>query len=81
VIEAIRHGLAERADPAKAPEMQAYMKSDMPFYGVQKPARVALAREVFAAHPLASFAAWRDTVQALWRDASYREERYMAIAL
>jgi len=46
VIEAIRSGLAELADPAKAPDMQAYMKSAMPFYGVQKPARAKLARAV-----------------------------------
>jgi 3-methyladenine DNA glycosylase AlkD len=81
VIDAVRAGLAALADPAKAPGMQAYMKSDMPFYGVQKPARVALSREVFAAHPVGSFEEWRDTVLALWRDATYREERYMAIAL
>jgi 3-methyladenine DNA glycosylase AlkD len=81
VIDAIRHGLAELADPAKALEMQAYMKSEMPFYGVSKPARATLAREVFPAYPLESFEAWRDMVQALWRDATYREERYMAIAL
>jgi 3-methyladenine DNA glycosylase AlkD len=79
VIEAIRAGLAERANPAKAPDMQAYMKSAMPFLGVQKPARTALAREVFV--PLASFEAWRDVVLTLWRDATYREERYMALAV
>ncbi|MFO7293808.1 MAG: DNA alkylation repair protein, partial [Acidimicrobiia bacterium] len=28
--------LARRADPAKAVAMAAYMKTDMPFYGVQK---------------------------------------------
>jgi DNA alkylation repair enzyme len=39
VIEAVRAGLAARANPAKAPDMQAYMKSEMPFLGVQKPAR------------------------------------------
>ena len=81
MIDAIRTGLAERADPVKAPQMQAYMKSAMPFYGVQKPARAQLARAVFAACPLESFAAWRDTVLTLWRDATYREERYMALAL
>jgi hypothetical protein len=47
VIDAIRCGLAALADPAKAPGMQAYMKSELPFYGVQKPARVKLARAVF----------------------------------
>ncbi len=30
MIEAIRRELAMRADPAKAPDMQAYMKSEMP---------------------------------------------------
>jgi 3-methyladenine DNA glycosylase AlkD len=81
LIEAVRAGLAERADPAKAEGMRAYMKSAMPFRGVQKPGRVALAREVFKAHPIGSFDDWRDTVLALWREAEYREERYMAIAL
>jgi 3-methyladenine DNA glycosylase AlkD len=79
VIEEIRAGLAARADPAKAPGMQAYMKSEMPFLGVQKPARTALAREVFTA-PL-DFAAWQATVLTLWREATYREEQYMALAL
>jgi 3-methyladenine DNA glycosylase AlkD len=78
MIEAIRAGLAARANPEKAPDMQAYMKSEMPFLGVQKPARAALAREVFT--PL-DFETWRATVLTLWREATYREERYMALAL
>ena len=81
MIDAIRSALAARADPAKAPGMQRYMKSEMPFRGVQKPARTEIARAIFAAHPLDGFDAWRDTVLALWRDATYREERYLAIAL
>lgn len=79
MIAAVRAGLTARANPDKAPDMQAYMKSEMPFLGVQKPARDALAREVFGA-PL-TFDAWRATVLTLWREATYREERYMAIAL
>jgi len=78
MIDAIRAGLAARANPDKAPDMQAYMKSEMPFLGVQKPARTALAREVFT--PL-GFGTWQTTVLTLWREATYREERYMAIAL
>jgi 3-methyladenine DNA glycosylase AlkD len=81
VIEAIRSGLAELADPAKALDMQAYMKSAMPFYGVQKPARTKLARAVFAEHPLESRDEWERTVLTLWREATHREERYMALAL
>jgi 3-methyladenine DNA glycosylase AlkD len=81
MIDAIRSALAGRADPAKAPDMQRYMKSEMPFLGVQKPARTEIARAVFAAHPLDGFEPWRDTVQTLWREATYREERYLALAL
>ena len=61
--------------------MRAYMKSALPFYGVQKPARRAAFTEVFAAHPLAGFEEWRATVLALWDEARFREERYGAIAL
>ncbi|HEX6027214.1 MAG TPA: DNA alkylation repair protein [Solirubrobacter sp.] len=74
-IRLIREGLRERADPVKAPQMQRYMKSSMPFLGVQKPERVALARAVFPAEVSL------DTVLALWREATYREERYMALLL
>ena len=81
MIEAIRRELTARADVAKAPEMRAYMKSEMPFLGVQKPGRREVARAVFAAYSLDSFETWRDTVLTLWREATYREERYLAIAL
>jgi 3-methyladenine DNA glycosylase AlkD len=81
MIETLRRELEARANPAKAPDMQAYMKSEMPFLGVQKPGREEIARAVFAAHPLDGFEAWRDTVLRLWREATYREERYLAIRL
>jgi hypothetical protein len=78
MIEAIRAGLAARANPDKAPAMQAYMKSEMPFLGVQKPERTALLREVITA---LHYDAWQTTVLTLWREAAYREERYMALAV
>ena len=77
----LRTGLEERADPGKASGMRAYMKSEMPYAGVQTPALRALCREVFVAHPLGNQAQWLDTVLALWRRARYREERYAAITL
>jgi 3-methyladenine DNA glycosylase AlkD len=80
-IAAVRRELEARATPAKAEGMRAYMKSAMPFLGVQKPAREEVARAVFAAHPLDGFEHWRDTVLRLWREATYREERYLAIRL
>ena len=81
LCRALRAGLEERADPAKAPGMQAYMKSEMPYLGVQTPSLRVLCREVFSAHPVDTQARWLDTVLALWRRAQYREERYAAINL
>lgn len=61
--------------------MQRYMKSEMPFFGVQSKTMRAVAKEVFQTHPLPDGEAWRDTVLAIWRDAKFREERYVAIEL
>ena len=81
LIRAVREALRAAADPAKAPDMQAYMKSEMPYRGVQAtPLRQAL-RPLFASHAIESFGGWRDTILELWRGARYREERYAAIEL
>ena len=61
--------------------MQAYMKSAMPFRGVQSPGVKRICREVFAAHPLPDRATWEASVRLLWDDAEFREERYAAIGL
>lgn len=81
LIRALRRALRAAADPAKAPAMQAYMKSEMPYLGVQTvPLRNAV-KPVLAANRLESFEEWRDTLLELWRGARYREERYAAIEL
>ncbi|MFA7248533.1 MAG: DNA alkylation repair protein [Dehalococcoidia bacterium] len=81
LIEAVRAGLRAAADPAKAPRMQAYMKSEMPYFGVGSPEQARLFGAVFPAHRLPDFEAWRDTLLALWREAAHREERYAALDL
>ncbi|MFL6123983.1 DNA alkylation repair protein [Actinophytocola sp.] len=81
LIKAVRDGLAAIGDARKAPEMQRYMKSEQPFRGVPAPERGALAKQLFAAHVLTDEEDWRATVLTLWREATYREERYLAIAL
>jgi 3-methyladenine DNA glycosylase AlkD len=81
LVRAARKALREVADPAKAPIMQAYMKSAMPYLGIQATPLRKVARAVFAAHQIESFLEWRDTVLELWRGAQYREERYIAIEL
>ncbi len=81
VVSAVRRALADAADPFRAPDMQAYMKSAMPFRGVPKPARTTALRPVLAAHPVADRATWEATVRELYDGASFREERYAALAL
>lgn len=81
MIAAVRRALRERADPVKAGPMQAYMKSEMPYLGVQTVERRAACRAVFGEHPLDPFEQWRDGVLVLWRKARFREERYAAIEL
>ncbi len=81
LVKAIRAGLAELADPAKAPAMQAYMKSAMHFRGVPKPERSTLLKGVLADHILTDRVIFSATVLQLWRTAEFREERYAAIDL
>jgi len=70
--------LKEAADPAKAAPMAAYMKTDAPFYGVQKAGRLSVERELVKQFPPESRADYRQAVVALWSQP-HREERYLAI--
>ena len=81
LIRDVRHALAANANSEKAQGMRAYMKSEMPYRGVQKPIRVKLLRQIFSSHPISEQSEWRETVLELWRDAEYREERYAALDL
>ena len=81
LVTAIRTGLVAAADSARAKGAQAYMKSAMPFYGVPSPTQKRLWRHVFAAYPLATRERWQRVALQLWRGASFREERYAAVAL
>ena len=79
LVRALRDGLAASADPVKAPQMQAYMKSVLPFRGVPTPERTRLVKAVLASSAPADRATWEATVRELWDDAEFREERYVAI--
>lgn len=81
LIDDLRTTLAAHADPARAAPMQRYMKSVMPFHGIQTPLRRTLLRQACKRHPLRSTAALNATMRALWRSATHREQRYCAIEL
>ena len=81
LAESIRAGLREIADPARAPGMQAYMKSAMPYLGVSSAPLRQFCKTAFAGLSWNNGTAWQGEVLAIWRHARFREERYAAIEL
>src|SRR5262245_54776796 len=81
LVADLHASLGALADPARAPAMQRYMKSSIPYLGLPTPPLPRTCRAVFARHPLDGLDVWRDTVLALWRRATHREHRYAAIEL
>jgi 3-methyladenine DNA glycosylase AlkD len=77
----VRRGIRDVADPERAPQMQAYMKSALPYRGVSSAPLRALLTRLYDAHPLPDRDAWERGVHELWDEAAYREERYAAMAL
>jgi len=81
LLRKLRTELKQAADPRKAPDMQRYMKSTMPYHGVQTPVARKLFREILGSLQFNDAKEWRDAVLHIWRNAKFREERYAAIAL
>ena len=81
LAQILRAKLTEAADPARAPGMQAYMKSAMPYLGVSAVPMRAVCKAAFAGLAWPDSAAWQEDVLAIWRGADFREERYAAIEL
>jgi 3-methyladenine DNA glycosylase AlkD len=80
LAQEIRDWLRKSADPTRAPDMQRYMKSQMPFLGVQK---TQLTRTVMRMTKAAALAReeWLAIAEQLWNEAQFREERYAALAV
>ena len=81
VVSAIRTTLAGAGDPEVATAQQAYMKSSMPYHGVNAPRLKQALRPILAAYRPGDRADWEATVRELWDGATHREERYAATAL
>lgn len=81
LLARLRRDLAAAGTAERAAGARAYMKSAMPFHGVDARTLRAVCRRAFAAHPVSGAAGWRRDVLAVWRGARFREERYAAIGL
>lgn len=76
-VALVREALTAAADPEKARAMARYMKTDMPFYGVQKPGRAPILRQLRREFPPADRNEYEALVLALW-GLPHREEKYLA---
>ena len=81
LLSRARGMLVAEADPARAPAMQAYMKSAMPFHGVASAKVKAVGKALVAEIDLSTEKAYSSAVLELWRGATHREERYLAVML
>jgi hypothetical protein len=81
LIGALREAFAAHADPARSGPMRAYMKSAMPFHGIAATQRRRLMAEAVAAHTRRTTGELGQTMQALRRGATHREQRYAAMEL
>jgi 3-methyladenine DNA glycosylase AlkD len=79
-IEYARNELAKNHDGRKAREMAAYMKTDMPFYGVSAPMRDEIMREALRRHPIASINDLERVASSFW-SLPHREEKAIATRL
>jgi len=74
----LRTELTAQANANDAPIMQAYMKTDQPFYGVKSKARRSIFRAARRRYPITSRDEYRAVIFDLWRGV-YREEMYLAL--
>ncbi len=74
----LRNRLTAQQDPHAAVAMQAYMKTQQPFYGIKSTPRRALLRAALNAHPITSRSEYEAVIRELWRGRS-REEMYLAL--
>jgi len=81
LVESIRSTLRSAADAQRGAGAQAYLKSDMPSWGVRVPEVRRIVKEAVKQFPVTSPAELQKSVLELWRNAEAREERYAAIDL
>lgn len=75
----LQHSFAQLANPARAAQQQAYMKSAMPYYGITKPEVDAITKALCKEHAAANNAEYRATIEYCFEHATHRELWYAAL--
>jgi 3-methyladenine DNA glycosylase AlkD len=81
LLPRLRKALRMVGDPGKAPVMQAYMKSVLPYHGVPTPLLRRVLKDTFSDVVFPTRLDWERDVLGIWRQAQFREERYGAMWL
>ncbi len=78
IVKFVQSQFKALADPENAVPMAAYMKTEMPFYGIPKPLRVPVYKALKKEYAPSSQEEYEACVLGLW-NLSHREEKYAAI--
>ncbi|MCF7805393.1 MAG: DNA alkylation repair protein [Candidatus Marinimicrobia bacterium] len=78
MVQYLIEEMERNRDPEKAKPMQAYMKTDQPFYGIQAKPRREIFRKAKRKFPIDSREEWEQVGRQLWT-GEHREEMYMAL--
>lgn len=77
-VDEVCSQLRIQAVPEIANQMQQYMKTEMPFYGVQAGKRQEIFKPLAKKYPPGSFEEYTEVIEQLW-NKKHREEKYFAI--
>jgi len=78
ITKYILNKFMQHGDAIKATQMQAYMKTEQPFYGVQSKLRKQIFLDSINNYPITSREEWEMAILELW-NGTHREEMYQAL--
>src|SRR5690349_90003 len=78
LVEALCARFAPLANAANAKAMAAYMKTDVPFFGIKAGDRRAIVKQTLKDRPITSREDYVAAIKSLWREPQ-REMKYAAI--
>jgi 3-methyladenine DNA glycosylase AlkD len=78
IAKFVQREFKAKTDAKRAVEMAAYMKTSMPFYGVQKPDRQPIYKHIIREFPPRNHDEFEVIVRTLWA-MPHREEKYTAL--
>lgn len=81
LIRDIRTEFSNHANPDVAVPQQAYMKSEIPYYGLKAADVRKLMKPLLKQHTLQSAEEWELAIRTLWETVTHREEWYAALSI